>query len=869
MLEFAEFQNNATTIVERLEDLDSNQSSFVNFFTSCLPQLSNKFAMEDANTIELVAAGLDKKYNDQLLAFARSSIYPPVQNIEELNIFKTKVLLGIYLKVWSNYKSTVFYYLNQKIIELLQHDLGVRSPLDLDSQLIESSLTALSHFASFVCKRPDHQVYKSIDDCLGVDIQAQIHSIRSSMLSDKNKLSTNGSWTWFDSYSERSTQRNVELFKEAMENKQFFATINASEQNQSEFIRVMDGNKFTSNDLLELIAAVSDTQVKSLLIVNLLCKQEYFFGLGGESFIAHVNRSTVYKPARLNELLYHFDVSILSEEMIAKLDPEAAYTLLCSVPHFQKLQDFQVQALLKRYPKITAIRYWLQNYASMPNAHFMLAHLLHCVKKQMLQEIASLDPSARRALGGLVIKNWHLFQPDSELFDFFVDEESLNLAIYLFLNGNNNETNIEFIKYSIPILIAQNHQFSLETIHLLFALYGKSEFKEMNEELGYLHRFMHQYKSCPQELNQTLNHYFNRFSRIDSELKQQKSIQQLSLLLADPSLDVNNKNALFSALLNYPNVYDETVIFSMMQFDPVRFIKHFGFIGGEEGYQKVLELCTWGITKLDANEHASTISVLMLAQKEAEQELAFIKEYGFFSAIMQFLTRCTMYGWTGFFKPKLPTYVAPSYILPVKIDSDLEPHSLNFRFISLPKLEQRLNYLIAKIKKEYNFKDLNQLMLMLDYYSLKSNHIHEFDIRLEIDKLMIQLSHDCSSNPSLYGWYMQHELAIRANRHRVAEMMLDNSELENLQSLLSDKSLPFQCLPQLESELLTYSAEAFSVNPNVNTADKAEVVDGKSGRLFDTISSYANNIWTLFSTSKLSQRNSMNEEIAQSAHGLK
>lgn len=116
MLEFADFQRKALSFADKLKRRCVPSFGCCSFFYSN----SNNLAIHDSYLIQLVANSLDVT-NDKMLSLYLEYLNSNVRVTEsEISKFKTKVLNGIYIFVWSGYKSTLPSYFNDPIIELLR-----------------------------------------------------------------------------------------------------------------------------------------------------------------------------------------------------------------------------------------------------------------------------------------------------------------------------------------------------------------------------------------------------------------------------------------------------------------------------------------------------------------------------------------------------------------------------------------------------------------------------------------------------------------------------------------------------------------------------------------------------------------------------
>ena len=175
MPEFATFLQNAKNLYKKLTRHFMKQQSCVSFFAALIP---NNGALEDACTISKLAHSLEETDDKYLLNYIEKLPKSAVIDHKEIEEFKTKVLIGIYLIKWSYYHSSVAHYLNKPLVELFQLDLEIQSPIEMDERMVDASLEALSQYCSFVYDNKHKEIYADLHEQLGAMIQVDIHSVR-------------------------------------------------------------------------------------------------------------------------------------------------------------------------------------------------------------------------------------------------------------------------------------------------------------------------------------------------------------------------------------------------------------------------------------------------------------------------------------------------------------------------------------------------------------------------------------------------------------------------------------------------------------------------------------------------------------------
>lgn len=287
-----------------------------------------------------------------------------------------------------------------------------------------------------------------------------------------------------------SSPHNGDWLKSAIGNNDIIKTLHESEQKQQEFLAVLAKNKSDSRQILELLSQVQDELMRSLLIIHLLSQQEYLESLKGESVLTRLTHCEEHQPSRINGLVNQLNIKLLTEKIISQLPQETAVSILCCVAHFHQLSLELVDALLKRYPYPDIISYWMNHYASMPNAHYLLAHLMRLADTHIEIQLGKMEEPGKGRLINNILKHLELFHPAPKILLNYNQEACLILAIRLFLNGHQQPAYLIYINKLTAILLNQKHSFSPEGIQLLISLRDKKEFAELNNKTADL---IHQY----------------------------------------------------------------------------------------------------------------------------------------------------------------------------------------------------------------------------------------------------------------------------------------------------------------------------------------------------------------------------------------
>ncbi|MFA6304102.1 MAG: hypothetical protein WC627_13355, partial [Legionella sp.] len=285
----------------------------------------------------------------------------------------------------------------------------------------------------------------------------------------------------------KKSDQAFQLYKNSISSKDYLDAINQNEQSHLEFLENLKQNELTVFEINELIHLVPDPKVKTLLLVHLLSSSIYLNNLLGDSLLNRLKNLKQHTPSRLNTLIQQLDLTILTPNLINQFQPEAAVSLLYSVPHYHQFKENQVYALIGRYPNPDLISYWLHHFFTMPNAHYLLVHFLKLADTHVWDEFSKkMTEEQKEIICSKMIEHLPLFNPNNKMLYGANDEEHLILAIQLFLNGHTDKAYSIYIHNLASKLIEKNHQFTLSAITQLLALNGKAEFKELNAKTAYL-----------------------------------------------------------------------------------------------------------------------------------------------------------------------------------------------------------------------------------------------------------------------------------------------------------------------------------------------------------------------------------------------
>lgn len=697
------------------------------------------------------------------------------------------------------------------------------------------------------------------------------------------------SWSWLENYMKKNEPQNFELLKAALGNSAYIKNINLNQTNQQAFISSLEANQFTSQQILTLVEVVHNQQVRTLLIMHLLSRQEYLAGLQGESVLNRLNNGQPYRPSRISALVQQLDISLLSESIIGKLSPETAISILCSIPHFHQLKEEQVALLFKKYPHPTVIAYWMSHYSSMPNAYCALAHFMKIAEPHVSNALNNMDECSRETIINKIIQHLELFAPLPKVLMEQSEERHLILAIRLFLNGHQNPNYANYINKLTERLLNNNHSFSLQAIQLLISLCNQQEFSELSSKTALLtshylkahaqsgeiglfydtgklnvdrmtqplqlktantsqpekargffasllgakttetkktvpetyfsehslitelmerrkpitsfYYFLIHFKGDRSKINKVINDYLCFHTQEIGSSSRRRLVHQIVDLINKSELEPTIREELYASFLRYPDLFDKQISFSLFVFDIKRTIQYFGLKGGEKNYIQVINLCTLALRKLNHKQHEDLIDIATKAQQEAERELSFSQEPGFFTRLFMRLIRCWYYGWTGFFVPNPPTYVAVASDDSTPPVDELASNDEPMLAILSYKPEPDLTELLKELTLPPTPESLEQLVEAINALSLKAKIKNELEMRQKVHELFLKLHEQSKADKMLENWLTQNQPLLTANLSRLLELALARDQQLTVKSLLEQIKEVAPTLQQIADEL--------------------------------------------------------------------
>ncbi|TAL63876.1 MAG: hypothetical protein EPN84_04395 [Legionella sp.] len=642
-----------------------------------------------------------------------------------------------------------------------------------------------------------------------------------------------------------------ELIKTELQNPQEIDNIKNSPLTQSNFIHRLSKEKVTYQQTLELIPMVQNVQVRSLLIIYLLSQKNYLSQLEGTSFLTQLRSSDPHQPTRLNAWVRQINIKVLTPELITKLDPEAAISILFSVPQFAQLTEEQVSHLIERHPQAEVLTYWVKHFATMPNAHHLLGHF-HTLGAEALHRALSQLPKLKKEIVlTKMVEHLDLFRTLPKLLFGGDEEERLILAIKIF-NHRPVEKNYSFyINQLLEGLLSKSHTFSPQALEALLSLQGNPKFSKVNAQLegpinqhirhqakmGNVDLFydaktfvrsracasislthidndgpfpehaiitsLRQHSKIPNALDYFLFHFENGHSNSFVNLTQllteflhcyahdhqqpRQFVTHLTIMMLRKDLDPVLRQHIWFSLLLYPQFFEPQFCYQLFKFNAADTIKTYGKKGGLENLKWVITLCNGALAKANTEQDADMIAIAQTALQEAECELS-VLEGGFFTQFFGRFKRCWYYGWNGFFEPNPPVYVT-------SVHDDPRQSTTNY----LPS-QRPLATLLAEIPEEFDLQAYQEIIRGLETYTYEIN-TDELAIRKRLHELYLKWLFPQANNGQIENYLKGNTNIFLTNLMRLIELHIGNGELAHAKVLLLNKLVAPDFADDLRREL--------------------------------------------------------------------
>lgn len=382
---------------------------------------------------------------------------------------------------------------------------------------------------------------------------------------------------------------------------------------------------------------------------HLLSRPDFIATLPGKVMFDALNSDSPQRiKKRLSPFVQSIDLSLIPKEALQLLEPEAAATFFCSVPHFHQLNEKNIPILLERVgtQRDSLINYWIHVYSAMPNYEAVLLQLMGLYPEKVTLGINKLPLSQRQKILSALINQFNQEQKQDSLIENKIT--TLSQLLHDCLRQCEQASPTEFEKLELQTMMHQ--------------LIGRTIQKEPKQILR------HQVWKSLKESNGKLMAY-----------SLQKETQQFIRALSS-----------------------------------------------QKKPEQLLELFDAALVHLHGDD--KTKKIVEIARNEAAVE-HHLSQLRIFKTLRSWLKRCSFYGWTGFFTPKQPIYLAPL----------TKTRSQHTNVITPTPFEQ-LTQLMNTITSESTNREIILLLNVLTAYEQEpKNREDEILLRRKIDLLFNQL----------------------------------------------------------------------------------------------------------------------------------
>nr|HAT8714907.1 hypothetical protein [Legionella jordanis] len=312
--------------------------------------------------------------------------------------------------------------------------------------------------------------------------------------------------------------------------------------------------------------------------------------------------------------------------------------------------------------------------------------------------------------------------------------------------------------------------------------------KILSEELDQITSidyFLVHYHGKKEPLQLCLSDYFDLIETTGDH----KKLQTTAWLLTRAEIAPNTRQILFDELLKRPGLFNESICGSLLEFAPEQAIQQFTL---KKDYHGLIQLCTLGLRKLDADSESATIAKRALSEAEFEFSIANIS--GFLANFRIWLKRSLFYGWQSWFEPREPKYVQPFNAenqqfyqaqIPTETHAPLITSTVKSEQVKKLPGRENLGRILHEVNAESDLISLKILTDALAIYDWQMPNSNELNIRKTVDELFEGLLHRSKSDRAIDNWLPQQLEVFINNRNKLIGLYIKHQEQESLRALLS------------------------------------------------------------------------------------
>lgn len=217
--------------------------------------------------------------------------------------------------------------------------------------------------------------------------------------------------------------------------------------------------------------------------------------------------------------------------------------------------------------------------------------------------------------------------------------------------------------------------------------------------------------------------------------------------------------------------------------------------------------------------------------------------------MIQHVKRCWISGWTGFFSPNLPVYVAPSFIQNNQDATELSTNAGNIN-VTTEDLATKLSDLLNSIKQQCTVQKLDELIPLSNQLAIKHPPAEELNLRSKIDNQFHELLIDTETTNDIVSWLVQNQHVFMKNRFFLLTLGMRQGSHLDLNSLIEQINQDSDYLQENQDRscLNALMRELNGTIPELKTrleVIKEEVpVAAPEPVTLETVSAVASNAWS-------------------------
>jgi|GEM_PF-6894821 len=305
------------------------------------------------------------------------------------------------------------------------------------------------------------------------------------------------------------------------------------------------------------------------------------------------------------------------------------------------------------------------------------------------------------------------------------------------------------------------------------------------DNISAINYFLMHFKGDNNSLAACLQQYFQGFAAIEDEANIPPTLLLTASLLNRDDLDNGTRRAIFNSLLLYPCLLKGLIAAHVLQFDTAGLLKH---VGRRKDYQLVQQIASSALAADTGTDRIISNANGIEAQRamaEARFESALQQVSGLFSGLRIWFRRCNFYGWSGFFRPNQPEYMA-------SFDSPVAAETGNSSAIALQALQHpaptimpvpTLNKLPANNASLSAWTAWYEALCIYNSQDQDNEQVQRPLIDSAFQHLF-QRTQSLGYEHELSIWFRKHQQEFKLNRRRLLDIYQQNGS-EDQQTLLS------------------------------------------------------------------------------------